>query len=790
MKNYSVSLQRRFRGAGAGVLLASCCIFLTTGAQAAVAKQVKVLSATASSTLDKYAASKAIDNTVSDASRWVSEGNKLPAWLELKLNEPTTVGGLHLYSGYGNTDPLEDFSVCFWSQNEWKEIPSAVVSGNKSVALRLPFDQTVEVKTDRLRINIAQSPRGTARIKEVYVWSGDGDIPALATKQAQAKESHGNTVSQQDNIVPILLNQSGFNLGAPKRFTAPTVKDGTSFSIRMTTDKKQGTGDVLFSGALKGQIGDFSPFNPLEDRDYVVECGGLTSVPFRIGYWWLERVTYQNAVNFMVDARHHVGNERAVCRGSFGWRDDHHFGWELNTLVPQYLSNPSAYDRMPRQIKYEKPQDPKLWGKLEPYRDDIPDQIKLIHWGADVIVTQGLKHEFLKGSLAYFLYAWDLCLKDFLPRQNYEVVKEYAFSVWALEAADRNYPYDTCKEHNLFALKIGVGTTKGERPAGYTIEPNLMMYEIAKRENRPDANKYLEAATRQVEWIVKELDWNDPQVTKGQRMSEFITMTGLVFYLRNAPQGASAGIQSKINAWAEVIISRSDNLWDFRKLCGKTEWTPMGEKPQMWNEVGNITGLPAAIFSMLDLIQEPARKQRLEQVAWACFDNMFGRNPTGRHFSNTASKEIEGVEHDWYSRHPGGIGRLEKARFVLDGCPKDPLFPYSPEKGNIGWTEGWIQFNTPFNLSLAYLAAHGTSIELKREGDHCVILLTAPLNFDYQKVEAGTVVVTRSNGVQDRVTVTEVSPNAPVLRASVPCKAGEKLKVSYGYGYWGHEVTL
>jgi hypothetical protein len=335
-----------------------------------------------------------------------------------------------------------------------------------------------------------------------------------------------------------------------------------------------------------------------------------------------------------------------------------------------------------------------------------------------------------------------------------------------------------------------VGTTKGERPAGYTIEPNLMMYEVAKREKRPDAAKYLEAATRQVEWIIKDLDWNDPQVTKGQRMSEFITMTGLVYFLHNAPQPAPAGLKTKINAWAEVIISRSDNLWDFRKLCGKTEWTPMGEKPQMWNEVGNITGLPAAIFAMLDLVQEPTQKKRLEQVAWACFDNMFGRNPTGRHFSNMASKEIEGVEYDWYSRHPGGIGRLEKARFVLDGCPKDPLYPYSPEKGNIGWTEGWVQFNTPFNLSLAYLAAHGTSIVLKREGDQCVILLTAPLNFDYQNVETGTVVVTRSNGVQERVTVTEVSPNAPVLRAAVPCKTGEKLKVSYGYGYWGHEVTL
>lgn len=790
MKTGDHVLQRCWSRKNSFLLVVFCCLGLALSAQAAASKKLKVVVASASSTLEKYTASKATDGVISDASRWVSEANKIPAWLELKLPEITSVGGLHLYSGFGNKDPLEDFSVCYWSQSEWKEIPSAVVSGNTSVALRLPFDQTVEVKTDRLRIVITKSPKATARIKEIILWSADGDVPPLNAKMASSTEGHGTAVSPQETIVPLLLNQSGFNSGAPKRFTAPTLKDGESFTIRATTDKKQGSGDVLFKGVLNKQIGDFTDFNPSDDREYVVECGGLTSVPFRIGYWWLERVTYQNAVNFMIDARHYVGNERAVCRGSFGWRDDHHFGWELNTLVPQYLSNPSAYDRMPKQIKYEKPADPKLWGKLEPYTDDIPDQIKMIHWGADVIVTQGLTHEYLKSSLAYFLYAWDLCLKDFLPQQNYEVVKAYALKVWEEDSVDHNYPYDSCKGHNLFAVKTGVGSTKGERPSGYTIEPNVMMYEVAKREKLPSAEKFMDAAVRQVDWMIKNLDWKDPQVTKGQRLSEFITMTGLATFLRNYPDRAPAGLQAKIDAWAEIMIARSDNLWDFRKLCGQTEWTPMGDKPQMWNEVGNIVGFPSAIFSMLPLVKDEAKKQRLTQIAWACFDNMFGRNPTGRHFSNTASKEIEGVEHDWYSRHPGGIGRLEKVRFVLDGCPKDPLYPYSPEKGNIGWTEGWIQFNTPFNLSLAYLAMTSTKLELKRQQDACVILLTAPLNFDYRTVETGAVVVTRSNGVRQRVTVTEQSINDPVLKASIPCKADEKLKVSYGYGYWGHEETL
>ena len=241
---------KRLGDMGYWLVLVCCLLFLPVDLCAAPAKQLKVSSASASSTLDKYVPQKAIDGIVSDPSRWVSEANTLPAWLELTIAGVASIGGLHIYSGYGNTDALEDFAVQYWTQGEWKEIPSAVVSGNKSVGLRLPFDQTVDVKTDRLRILITKSPRATARIKEVIVWSNEGDLPVLDPKTAQSKESHGNAVSPQEKIVPILLNQSGFNIGAPKRFTAPTLKNATPFTIRETKDKKQGSGAILFNGAL------------------------------------------------------------------------------------------------------------------------------------------------------------------------------------------------------------------------------------------------------------------------------------------------------------------------------------------------------------------------------------------------------------------------------------------------------------------------------------------------------------------------------------------------------------
>jgi len=360
-------------------------------------------------------------------------------------------------------------------------------------------------------------------------------IAILAAHEGRAADSAGPA--------PIYLNQSGFNLGKPKRFTVPTLPDGTPFQV---ADKV--SGEVVYQGTIEKHIGDFSDFNPRSANEFVVKAGRFTSFPFRIGHWWLERVTYQHAVNFMIDSRHYVGTYRKPCVGSFGWRDDHHFAFELRTLVPQYLSNPVAYERMPSQVTYPKPQTG-LWGTLQPYREDAPDVVKLIHWGADVTVTQELTHEFLKGELAYFLYAWPQ-LKRWLPEQNYRAALRYVLSTWEQSKADREYPYDRSPAHNLFALKTRLGTTKGELPPGHSVMPNLLMYEVARRDKLPDAKKFFDVAYRQVEWMVENLDWEDPQTTKGQRMSEHVTMTGLACFLQLHPDRAPAGLRKKINDWA------------------------------------------------------------------------------------------------------------------------------------------------------------------------------------------------------------------------------------------------
>jgi hypothetical protein len=769
-----------------------------TASAAPAPAPLKVKSAAASSSLPKYAAANAIDGKITDDSRWVSEKSAEPSWIALDLGEKHKLAGIHLFTGFGAKDVVEAFKVQFWSGGKWVDIPSAEVSGNKADALAIAFDQTVSVETGKLRIWITAGHQDTARIKEIIVWPAEvGDLPPLP-KAAGPAAMAGAT--PQDQIVELYLNQSGFNLAKPKRFTAPTLADGTPFIVRPATG-----GAALARGVVNNHIGDFSSFNPEGEADYVVEAGGLTSVPFRIGPFWLERISYQDAVDFMIDSRHHLGNDRNVCRGSFGWRDDHHFGWELHSLVPQLLSNPSAYERMPRQVKYEKPKDKKLWGALEPYPDDAPDLVKLIHWGADVIVTQELGHEHLKAQLAYFLYAWP-ALKSWLPEQNYQAVRDYAFKNWADPKSDHPYPYDESPEHNLLALKTQIGSTKGSLPPGFSVEPNLLMHEVAKREGRPDAQLYFNAAYQQAEWMVKELDWNNPLVTKGQRMSEFLTVTGLAHFLREYPDRAPKGLADKLNEWAAVLVRRSENLWDFRKLGDEPDnWTPMGDSPQKWNEPGNVIGLPAPILAAREFITDPNVQQRLDELVWSHLDGMHGRNPVGRHFSFDAPREVEGVEHGWFKFYHGGIGRLAEARFVIDGSPKNAHYPYHPEVGDIGWTEGWIQFNVCYNITLSYLAWAESKVELTKQGDELVIRLTAPLNFDYKKAETGSVTVVSGLGDEERVTVTEDSASSPTLTGRIklqPAKnpiKGDKIlqfqpdttiKVSHGFGYLGRHATL
>lgn len=150
-------------------------------------------------------ADKAVDREVNDESRWAEGSDKDGrTWLELQLPSKTKLAGIHLYSGYGNTAALENFHLEFLNASgKWATIPSADVTGNQSTALRLPFDTTLEVETDRLRLVVPESHQGLARIQELVVWPLGSDVPAIETGEKAG-------LPEEEEVPKIYLNQSGF----------------------------------------------------------------------------------------------------------------------------------------------------------------------------------------------------------------------------------------------------------------------------------------------------------------------------------------------------------------------------------------------------------------------------------------------------------------------------------------------------------------------------------------------------------------------------------------------------
>lgn len=699
---------------------------------------------------------------------WWSPGPEKASWLMVRLPGATEIVKIVIVFHSENL-PVGDFRLQKMHNGTWQDIKN--VQGNKDQQISLELGKAV--LTDRIRFFTGS---------EI-----DFGISELAIYGQEYVDSTALDVKK------ILVNQSGYNLNRPKRFSAPSLDSDATFSLSTYPSN-----EIVFKGKLKDHVGDFSAFNPSSGEEYVIRSQGEESFPFRIENHWMERVSYRNLIDFMIGARHYVGTTDEIRRLSWAWRDGDFFNWAQQSLVSLFLSNPEAFENMDQTIHYitnaSFPQEYRgKWGALEPYSDDTPDLVQLIHWDADVKISQGLDHEMQKAELAYFLYAWPY-LKKWLPQQNFDRVYDYLRENWEKETVSTysTTQYDQSPSHNLLSLKTKLGTTKGELPPGHSVIPNLLFYEVALSQGAKDAQKYFDAAYRQLEWMIQNLDWNDPMTTKGQRMSEHVTLRAFEFFYSQYPDSRPRGIREKVKEWAEIMISRSGNYWDFRKYSDE-EWTPPS-----WNETGNILGFPAAVFAAMMVLQDQGIKDRLEEIAWAHLDNAFGRNPTGRHFSYRGPQEIEGVDLGWYSYHIGGIGLLDDVKFVFDGSPKSFHYPNHPEVGNLGWTEGWVQFNTAFNMSIAYMARYYNELTLEQVGEHLMISLQAPIYGNSRKKKSGMeLYIDNGQGETLLVNLIEQVPGSAIFQARLQIQnekllspEGEfmnlpkqELHISYGLGY-------
>jgi Glycosyl hydrolases family 16 len=611
----------------------------------------------------------------------------------------------------------------------------------------------------------------------------------------------------------VLVNQSGYNTSGSKRFTAPLAEDGTPFAI-----VSHPGGIVAFTGAITGGAGDFSAFEPHITGDYRVRLGTPPaedwSHPFGIGPFWIERVSYQRMIQFFIDSRCGFGDATTwdVTTGKLStglaWRDSHQFSFELRTLIQWYAANPDAFgiDRMPLEGSYK--------GLRHTLPSDTPEIVRLIHWGTDLYLRGNLNHTLIKEELAYFLHYYPLFAR-WIPVSLYNETRDRLFAEWGNPARNRWNWYDISHTADLFQTYTVMGGTKGSFPPGHSIIPNLLMHAVALREGRADAQDYLAAARNQTQWIVSQLDPADPVVTKGQRMSEHILVPALAEFMLRDPAGPVAGVDAWLSTWADTVISRSENGWDFRKFSD-LQWTP--ENPgstshPWWNEPGNIAGFPASALAAAARLTDPSKIARLKAIANSQNDQIFGRNPYNRHFSFRAAQPgygFEGVESGWFSQHIGGLGILENSRGVLDASVKHPAFPYNPNEPP-GYVEGWVAFNAAWNAAMTWAARDRSSLRFistanpTSGSDGTITLeLSAPLNFSRTAIESANIQITTASGDRETLRLSETGADSSLFRGRIflgntlPATIGDNLlqaavgshiRASYGHDVFAQVAT-
>ena len=533
----------------------------------------------------------------------------------------------------------------------------------------------------------------------------------------------------------IAVNQIGYATQGPKRFTSPLSADGTPFIVRRTN-----SATILHRGIIHIGVGDFSSFKPMEsDGHYVVEVreGTLKSAisdPFLIrGKIWQEQF-WQPAVDFLIDSRSVVGTHPSAF-GGCPWRDGNYYDAIIPSLVLFYLSDPTTIAAMPAQIDWDAekrraldpefkfdPKTPessgvmeavvKYYTELEAPAKNAPDVVKLIHWGAGFYLMKPKSkdpmgdpersqiHSQTVEQVAYVVWAWPM-LKQWLPQSFHDRCRNFCFENWqkslGIDAWWDPKSHDAPPQ-GANPMSGRLHPYKGRHAPGHSIVPNLLMHEIAKRETHGDAAKYLDAAVAQAEYLISNIDWNDPRATKGHRMSEHRTIPNLVWFLQKYPDRAPAGLREKIRSWAEIAVRRSNNMWDFRRYDDGENWTI----PKL-NDVGNWLSFPAIATSASWVIDDPTLKSRLLEIATSHADFVFGRNPRLAAAPHMPAMGFPEIERGWPVGHKLNVcARLELCRGSISSGPGSEMFPFNPE-GPYRHAEGWVNYGAAWCVSLAYL---------------------------------------------------------------------------------------
>lgn len=529
---------------------------------------------------------------------------------------------------------------------------------------------------------------------------------------SQAYDINGNELLSISPDVPEptanswYISQIGYDVDKPKVATLVNASDDTQFTVVSAT-----TGERALQGTITDNKADFSS---LETSGlYYLASENRYSYTFTIDNNRIWNVTALPSLKFMEMARQDAWDVGGNT--GYGWRDGHQFSFELNGLVMQYMSNPSYYNSLPWDVYRVAETE---YTNLR--TQDCPNIIWLMKFAIERYYDWNTNdnidlHALIKGQIAYFLYIYPY-ISQYVDSVWYATIRDWAISIWSVTTCNKAW-YGVTINHNLFTTQSAIGNIKGACPPGYAIVPNLMMYEVCTRDNLNSASDFMTAAENNIAWLVNTVDLTVPANTKGQRMSEYIPFHALTYAYEMYPTHCPNNTYTKIVDLASLLISRSNNIWDYTQY--QTAGDASGATATIWNNNQSQTsglannpgyvGMMGVYYALARVVTDTTIKARLKELAMSHMAHGFGRNPLGRCFDYKATEDFNGAKLGWVSRYTGGYGHLDNVVGVLDGSLKEGSYPYNPT-ASTGYTEGWVAFNSAWNMALAYLNGENASI--------------------------------------------------------------------------------
>ena len=131
--------------------------------------QTVITDSTSTSASGQRFASYVTDGVVGNDNRWQSDNSK-PHWVQVQFPFPVTVGSAQVFSGVDDGGAMTSFTLQYWTNLSWVNIPGGTVSGNALVDANIVFSSPVTTTA----VRIYDSADATVNLKELALYPPNG----------------------------------------------------------------------------------------------------------------------------------------------------------------------------------------------------------------------------------------------------------------------------------------------------------------------------------------------------------------------------------------------------------------------------------------------------------------------------------------------------------------------------------------------------------------------------------------------------------------------------------------